>query len=242
MTLNTHNSILKTRTIHTAVSISPQNLADCQPLIKLINTHLSAIDFVEWRLDAWQVPTDLLTAAQLIAQIDRPLILTNRTRYDGGQFNGNLAAYRTLYETLIKHQIGQVIDLEWHIPLAVRQDLGQLAQTNGYQVILSQHDLVATQPTVILQQTLAAMAAEPAIDIVKLATTAQTKNDTMRLLDVTRHFTEQDSHPLITMAMSELGQASRILGGQFGSCLTFGYLETPSAPGQLPIDQLKSLL
>lgn len=242
MTLNVHEPVLKTGTIQTAVSISPQNLADCHRLIQQVTAKLSAIDFVEWRLDAWQVPADLLTAAQLINQIDRPLILTIRTKHDGGQFNGNLAAYQTLYQTLIKQHIGQLIDLEWHVPLATRQSLGQLAQTAGYQVILSQHDLVATKPTVILRQELAAMAAEPAIDIVKLATTAQTKNDTIRLLEVTRQFTEQDPHPLITMAMSELGQASRILGGQFGSCLTFGYLETPSAPGQLPIDQLKSLL
>lgn len=44
------------------------------------------------------------------------------------------------------------------------------------------------------------------------------------------------------MAMSEFGVASRIFGGQFGSAISFGYLETPSAPGQLPIEQLKGLL
>lgn len=226
----------------TAISICPTNLTECHAILAQVTDKLAAIDLIEWRLDYWQVPRDLLTAAQLIQQIKRPLILTIRTVHDGGQFSGTLLQYQNRYQQLINAHVGQLLDLEWQLPSDTRQLLGQQAQQAGYQIILSQHDFIATPPTRQLQTQLATMALEPYVDILKLATMANCVADTTRLLAVTQDFTQQSSMPLISMAMSELGQASRLFGGQFGSCLTFGYLQTPSAPGQLPIELLKNLI
>ncbi|MBQ1490592.1 MAG: type I 3-dehydroquinate dehydratase, partial [Blautia sp.] len=48
--------------------------------------------------------------------------------------------------------------------------------------------------------------------------------------------------PIIAMAMGEMGQESRIYGERYGSCLTFGTVGASSAPGQLPVGELKEKL
>ena len=44
--------------------------------------------------------------------------------------------------------------------------------------------------------------------------------------------------PLISMSMGPLGAVSRMVGGLFGSGLTYGVGETASAPGQIPASDL----
>jgi 3-dehydroquinate dehydratase-1 len=46
--------------------------------------------------------------------------------------------------------------------------------------------------------------------------------------------------PLITVSMGTLGIISRIAGGMFGSDMTFGAVEKTSAPGQIPIAELRA--
>jgi 3-dehydroquinate dehydratase-1 len=48
--------------------------------------------------------------------------------------------------------------------------------------------------------------------------------------------------PLITMSMGDLGMISRIAGGIFGSDLTFGSGGKTSAPGQIPMDELRAAM
>lgn len=224
----------------TAVSLMPRHLDDCLRELTLINQKKEAIDILEWRLDYWQDPTQLLTAAEKIAALDLPLILTVRTTNDGGLASAE--DYLTYYHPLITAHIGHAIDLEWSLAAEQRHQLAELAHQQHYQVLLSHHDTAQTPDNDTLRTQLLAMQADPDADLLKLATTAQSPADTTRLLVATQSFTHQFDKPLMTMAMSEFGVASRIFGGQFGSVISFGYLETPSAPGQLPIEQLKGLL
>lgn len=57
--------------------------------------------------------------------------------------------------------------------------------------------------------------------------------------DMAENFTEK---PLISMAMGEEGMISRIAGENFGSCVTFGTVGEASAPGQLPLKELKRMM
>jgi 3-dehydroquinate dehydratase-1 len=45
--------------------------------------------------------------------------------------------------------------------------------------------------------------------------------------------------PLVAISMGSLGAISRIAGGLFGSDITFASGIKASAPGQLPLDDLK---
>ena len=48
--------------------------------------------------------------------------------------------------------------------------------------------------------------------------------------------------PLISMSMGPLGAVTRMVGGLFGSGLTYGVCAAASAPGQVPIEELRSVL
>ena len=48
--------------------------------------------------------------------------------------------------------------------------------------------------------------------------------------------------PIVTISMSNMGLATRLLGEQFGSAITFGKADNGSAPGQIDVDSLKQVL
>lgn len=53
---------------------------------------------------------------------------------------------------------------------------------------------------------------------------------------------EHHDTPAITMSMGKDGVISRLCGEVFGSCVTFGSHEKASAPGQMQMDDLKTVL
>jgi 3-dehydroquinate dehydratase-1 len=48
--------------------------------------------------------------------------------------------------------------------------------------------------------------------------------------------------PLVTMSMGGLGAISRLAGEVFGSSMTFGSAGKKSAPGQIPVSELRLCL
>ena len=53
---------------------------------------------------------------------------------------------------------------------------------------------------------------------------------------------EHANRPIITMSMAATGVISRLAGEVFGSCLTFGAAKKASAPGQMGVNDLKTVL
>ena len=80
-------------------------------------------------------------------------------------------------------------------------------------------------------------------DICKIATMPHSPAEHASLLDATRIMAEEHAdRPLITMAMGALGIVSRVSGETFGSAATFGIAGNPSAPGQIPAEDLHAVL
>ena len=67
-------------------------------------------------------------------------------------------------------------------------------------------------------------------DICKIAVMPQSASDVLELLAATEERARVSDAPLITMSMGKLGAVSRVCGELVGSCLTFGMLESASAP------------
>lgn len=55
-------------------------------------------------------------------------------------------------------------------------------------------------------------------------------------------YTNHAKKPIVTMSMSGLGAVSRIAGEPFGSAITFGSAGKASAPGQIPVEDLRKVL
>ena len=80
-------------------------------------------------------------------------------------------------------------------------------------------------------------------DILEIACLAETEEQTYTLLQASGSYTQLRNHkPVIAVAMGEEGQASRICAGDFGSVITYGCGEAPTAPGQFNVRDLKKYL
>ena len=80
-------------------------------------------------------------------------------------------------------------------------------------------------------------------DIPKIAVMPTCRRDVLTLLCATEEmYTEHADRPIITMSMSGTGEISRLCGEVFGSALTFGAVGKVSAPGQMGIEDLTTVL
>ncbi len=62
------------------------------------------------------------------------------------------------------------------------------------------------------------------------------------LLQATEEARQEVEIPLITMSMGALGAITRLAGGLFGSAVTFAVGRQSSAPGQIPIEDVQTVL
>jgi 3-dehydroquinate dehydratase-1 len=68
----------------------------------------------------------------------------------------------------------------------------------------------------------------------------QSMEDVHRLLGATLHASRSLPIPVISMAMGGLGAVTRVCGGAFGSALSFAVGSAASAPGQIPIEDVRA--
>ena len=79
-------------------------------------------------------------------------------------------------------------------------------------------------------------------DVGKVAAMPKSRDDVLALLTATDEASRTLDIPLISMSMGPFGSVSRMVGGVFGSALTFAVGKSSSAPGQIPIEELRSVL
>lgn len=217
-------------------------------LLSEVNHCLSLpCDIIEWRLDYFStvlVTQDVLQAARLLRKAagEIPILATFRTFSEGGVRDLSAADYFALYQALIPHQLVDLIDLELFMPETGVTETLTLAKQHGVKVVISQHDFKGTPSQAEIVRRLRVMTSRGA-DICKIAVMPHTSDDVLTLLAATNEMKNQPSQvPLVTMAMGKLGLISRLAGEIFGSSLTFGTAKDASAPGQIPAQELATLL
>jgi len=114
----------------------------------------------------------------------------------------------------------------------------RLAKRRKKKVIISYHNFKETPPDQQLVKLIRKGKAKGG-DIIKLAVMSRTEEDVTRLLGLT--YQHRDDH-IITISMGKKGRISRIVAPLFGSLLTYGYVDSPIAPGQLSIGELKKMM
>jgi 3-dehydroquinate dehydratase-1 len=112
----------------------------------------------------------------------------------------------------------------------------------GKPVIASSHEFRSTPAKEEMIRRLRKMQ-DMGADILKIAVMPETKADVLTLLSATEEMARcHAERPLVTMSMSPAGVISRICGEAFGSAMTFGAVGETSAPGQIPVDRLNTVL
>ena len=207
----------------------------------------TSADLAEWRVDWYegvfdrQKVTDTLALLRDVLQ-DMPLLFTFRTAREGGEKEIRPEQYLELNRLALDSGCTDLIDLELFTGEALVKDLIEAAHSQRVKVIVSNHDFEKTPEKEEIISRLQKMQ-ELGADIPKIAVMPQNKKDVLTLLLATEEMTAlYADRPIITMSMSRTGVISRLCGETFGSALTFGAAGKTSAPGQIPVDELRDIL
>lgn len=204
-------------------------------------------DVLEWRVDFFEQIGDVaavIAAAAAIkkAAVNTPLLFTRRSIIEGGEKIAlNEAQVIALYAAVCASKTIDLIDYELANDAAHIAQVRDAAKANGVQLVLSFHDFSDTPDL----ETLAAKflsADQLGADVAKVAVMPRDLDDVLTLLIATRAASQKLRIPLISMAMGPLGAVTRMVGGVFGSSLTFAVGAASSAPGQVPIEDLNTVL
>lgn len=195
-------------------------------------------DLVEWRADCFC--EDIVSAVGSIKEAagGKPLLLTYRSKAEGGKGSTDDKAYREMYQEVIMEGKADAVDIELSRPCC--RELVEFAKAHGVTTFVSYHNFERTLSDQELEEKLAAME-EAGADIPKLALMPQDFADVLRLAEFTMRASER-SFPLVTVSMGKLGKLSRLCGGQTGSAITFAAHKTASAPGQMKIGFIRDVL
>lgn len=205
------------------------------------------LDVVEWRVDFLDDVGDteaVLAVAERLATAlaGKPVLFTFRTAAEGGSQGMTPEAYVSLNTTLVKSGLVDAVDVEHFFDRAAGDAVIAAAKASGVAVVGSCHNLFATPPVEELVQSLVAMQ-ERGCDIAKAAVMPRDAGDVLALMDATWTMTsEHPATPVLTMSMAGLGVTTRIAAQLVGSCATFAMVGRPSAPGQVPVEQLQPIL
>lgn len=182
-------------------------------------------DLVEVRLDkigtdqpGWSDHCRAITAQGL------PVVLTIRLATEGGAWLGPDQQRAVLFQRGLPAVAAVDVELQ-------SQLLPELAPQKP--VIVSFHDFAKT-PALPELQAVAHRAAQLGA-AVKIVTLVRSRAD---LETLRRLLAAGCGAPLCVMGMGELAQPTRIEFPCLGSCLTYGYIDRPAAPGQLPAAEL----
>lgn len=202
-------------------------------------------DLVEWRIDFFEKVEELGEVSSLSKKvrqtIGRPLLVTFRTKKEGGVLELDDAKYFEIYHEVVANVNIDLLDVELFMEEAKVAELIEAARLKDVKIVMCNHDFDATPERDEIVNRLVAMD-EKGADICKIAVMPNTNEDVLTLLDATRIARDKVNKPLITMSMGSLGMISRVSGEVFGSTATFGSAKQASAPGQVPVSELRKML
>lgn len=202
---------------------------------------------IELRLDLLENSDDTAAMAQLTRELyamlpDKLLLVTFRTKAEGGGRDIDDRRYADLYQQLLTKGQMDLLDIEMHRGTSQVEQLIALAHQQGVRVILSSHDFQQTpsQPEIIARLR---QQQEMGADILKIAAMPHDAGDVLRMMSATWEMSQRYAQrPLLTMSMGGTGALSRLAGELTGSALTFGMAGEASAPGQLEARDLSATL
>lgn len=226
--------------------ITGRQLADLLQECKQSITHKP--DLLEWRADFFESIRDcdqLLHALQELRQAagSTPILFTIRSAAEGGNAELILSSAEkiAIYSTVCQSGCVQYIDFElFNLPNDIQQ-IRAISQDHGIQLILSYHNFQLTPDEHVIRDKFE-QAKRYGGDIGKVAVMPNSPEDVLDFMKITSSISQQLDIPIIAISMGPLGVISRLCGWMFGSQLTFAVGENSSAPGQLPISDVRTVI
>lgn len=194
-------------------------------------------DAIELRVDMFDILSesyvvDIINQAK--ERFSKPVITTIRSFNEGGAVEIDDKTRKKLFKAIMKHT--DAVDIE--INSEIFNGVVKLARKNNKMSIGSFHDFIRTPEPDKLAAVIKKGKSFKA-DVVKIAVMPNNMQDLRTITDITIRHSDVG---LITIAMGELGMASRVCFPMIGSLLTFATLDVKTAPGQLSLSQIKEFL
>ncbi|MCS7262248.1 MAG: type I 3-dehydroquinate dehydratase [Aquificaceae bacterium] len=189
-------------------------------------------DLVELRVDLFENRDShfVLRCVDMAHQLGLMTILTVRSEKEGGSLVENRAE---VFRVCSPHSDYTDIELSSQ---SLLPEVKEIVKGSGKKLIVSYHHFELTPPNWILKEVFRE-AKRWGADVVKVAVKANSYEDTARLLCLGK---EQEGEKIL-VAMGEYGKASRVAGFVFGSVITYAYVGSAVAPGQLSLEEALAL-
>lgn len=185
-------------------------------------------DVLEFRIDALDNP-NFKDIQEIIEEINFPMIATNRISSEGGSFKGT---EEERIDILLK--CAPLVD---YVDIELQSDDKYIKQIHDTEVttIVSYHDFHKTPE---INEIMYIVEKEHKLgDIAKVAFMPNDLDDTLKILAILSH-----CENTIAISMSDLGSYTRVMASKFDSPITFAAGTDVTAPGQIDIETMKSLL
>ena len=193
-------------------------------------------DLIEWRVDHYENVENLEKVKETV------ILFTFRSKKEGGEIEVSDEYYAQLNKTVAETKLVDLVDVELFTGDEIVKDIVETAHNNGVKVVMSNHDFFKTPAKEEIISRLCKMQ-DLGADLPKIAVMPNNSEDVVTLLAATEEMsTKHANRPIITMSMGGLGLVSRLSGETFGSALTFGAAKAASAPGQISVDKLATIL
>jgi len=191
-------------------------------------------DLIELRLDYLREP-ELET---LIKVRQKPFIITNRRREEGGKYRGDEERrFRVLEEAIALD--ADYVDVEIRSRGSLLRDL--ISNKKKTRIILSFHDFQGTPSRRELRGLYSRMAGLGA-DVIKIVTFARSWEDNFTVLSLLS-FAKEMKQQTVALCMGEKGRMSRVFAPRMGAVWTYAPLcrDRSSAPGQLTAQEMREI-
>ena len=228
----------------------------CTPLVgrtrEAVLAELAAVlpkkpDLIEWRVDYFEGIGDTALVidtarAMRAAAGQTPILFTRRSTKEGGEkILPGEAQVIALYEAVCAAGCIDLIDYEMCNAPADFARVRVASRANDILLVASYHNFQSTPDAAALVAKFAE-AERLGGDVAKVAVMPQGPQDVLTLLGATFDASRTVGVPLISMSMGAYGSLSRMMGWVYGSTVTFAVGKSSSAPGQVPIEELRAVL
>ena len=194
-------------------------------------------DVVEFRIDKMPRGSKWMEPARAVEAGGLPVIATVRFQAEGGEWGGGDRDRLPLYEQALRNLAAVDVEFKSEIGASVAETAKKLGKIS----ILSFHDFEKTPSVSELEEIV--FKAQKLGSIVKISTKITQSDDRKKLESLLKR---EWRTPLCVIGMGPLGTETRVSFAVEGSCLTYGYLDVPAAPGQLAavelVEQLRGKL
>jgi 3-dehydroquinate dehydratase type I len=214
----------------------------CIPIVETtVEKALIAIEEANQWADLIELRVDYLKDVKLsplFKNRQKPFIVTNRRREEGGKYRGEERKRLSILQEAIGLR-ADYIDVELATERSSVQSL--IRNKKETQLVLSFHDFQGT-PSLKELRILFGRMIRLGADVIKIVPFAKSWEDNLSILSLIP-FAKEKKQKIVAFCMGEKGKISRIVSPFLGAAWTYALLDKSmaSAPGQLTVRGLKDI-